>query len=141
MKGTYEQASIRAVADTHAAIWYLYADPRLSSAAYNFMEAVDAVGDHIAISSISFVEVMYLSEKGRIPATTFAGLLAELNRPGPVFIEVPVDVHVAQALSLVPRNEVPDMPDRLIAATAAALRVPVISRDGKIQLATVATIW
>ena len=33
------------------------------------------------------------------------------------------------------------MPDRIIAATALHLGVPVISRDGKIRASTVATIW
>ena len=34
-----------------------------------------------------------------------------------------------------------DMPDRIIAATALTLGVPVISRDSKIQLSSVSTIW
>jgi hypothetical protein len=33
------------------------------------------------------------------------------------------------------------MPDRIIAATALYLRVPVISRDYEIQLSGVDTIW
>ena len=105
------------------------------------MAAVDAGGDQIAMSSITFVEVVYLSEKGRIRATTFSGLRAELDRPDPVFVEAAVDVLVAQAMSLIARSDVPDMPDRIIAATALHLQVPVISRDGKIRLSSVPTIW
>jgi len=41
----------------------------------------------------------------------------------------------------VPRAEVPDMPDRIIAATALHLGLPLISRDRKIQLAGLQTIW
>lgn len=141
MSGLEARPPIRAVAETHAAIWYLFADPRLSPDAYTFMTAVDAGGDRIALSSITFVEVVYLSEKGRIRATTFSGLRAELDRPDPVFVEVAVDVHVAQAMSLIARSDVPDMPDRIIAATALHLQVPVISRDGKIRLSSVRTIW
>ena len=141
MSGPAARPRIRAVADTHAAIWYLFADPRLSPDAYTFMTAVDAGGDLIALSSITFVEVVYLSEKGRIHATTFGGMRGELDRPDPVFVEVVVDVQVAQAMSLIPRREVPDMPDRIIAATALHLQVPVISRDGKIRLSSVPTIW
>jgi PIN domain nuclease of toxin-antitoxin system len=33
------------------------------------------------------------------------------------------------------------MPDRIIAATALSLGVPVISRDGKIRTSAVETIW
>lgn len=33
--------TIRAVADTHALLWYLYNDPRLSKTAMAFMDAID----------------------------------------------------------------------------------------------------
>jgi PIN domain nuclease of toxin-antitoxin system len=48
---------------------------------------------------------------------------------------------VADAIEFVSRDEVPDLPDRIVAATAAALRVPLISRDGKIRASEVQTIW
>lgn len=41
----------------------------------------------------------------------------------------------------VDRRQVPDLPDRVIAATALHLSVPLISRDGKIRASGVATIW
>jgi predicted nucleic acid-binding protein len=39
------------------------------------------------------------------------------------------------------RSEIPDMPDRIIAATAIHLGVPVLSRDGRIRASSVRTIW
>jgi predicted nucleic acid-binding protein len=36
--------------------------------------------------------------------------------------------------------QIPDMPDRIIAATAVHLNVPLISRDGKIRVSGVNTI-
>jgi predicted nucleic acid-binding protein len=41
----------------------------------------------------------------------------------------------------VARSEVPDMPDRIISATAIYLKVPVISRDRRIRSANLNTIW
>ena len=41
----------------------------------------------------------------------------------------------------VARAEVPDMPDRMIAATALYLDVPVISRDSRILAASLKTVW
>jgi len=42
----------------------------------------------------------------------------------------------------VARAEVPDLPDRIIAATAVALKIPLVSRDAKIRSAAlVTTIW
>jgi predicted nucleic acid-binding protein len=37
--------------------------------------------------------------------------------------------------------EMADLPDRLIAATALPLRVPVISRDRRIQASALDTVW
>jgi PIN domain nuclease of toxin-antitoxin system len=41
----------------------------------------------------------------------------------------------------VPRADVPDMPDRIVAATAVYYGVPVISRDARIRASNVQTIW
>jgi len=45
------------------------------------------------------------------------------------------------AVRRVSRDEVPDMPDRIGGATALHLGVPVISRDSKIRVSSLATIW
>lgn len=54
---------------------------------------------------------------------------------------VPIDAAIARALAAVPRPEVPDMPDRIIAATAVHMGVPLVSRDHKIVASCVRTIW
>ena len=54
---------------------------------------------------------------------------------------VPFDETVAGYLHQVGRDQVPDMPDRIIAATALTLGAPLISRDRKIQVSSVTTIW
>jgi predicted nucleic acid-binding protein len=48
---------------------------------------------------------------------------------------------VAAAVELIDRNVVPDLPDRVIAATALSSRVALVSRDGKIRASQVRTIW
>jgi len=60
--------TIHAVADTHALLWYLYDDSKLSATATNLMDSIIAAGDQVAISSIVLAEVLYLTEKGRIHA-------------------------------------------------------------------------
>lgn len=132
---------VRAVADTHALHWYLYSDPRLSKAAKAAIDSAHYAGDQIGVSSISLIEIAYLAEKGRVPATAFDRIVALLNLPNGVFEEIQVEQQVADALRKVDRAQVPDMPDRIIAATALMLGVPVISRDGKIQSSVVTTIW
>jgi predicted nucleic acid-binding protein len=41
----------------------------------------------------------------------------------------------------IPRNVVADMPDRIIAATALHLGLPLITRDRHLQSAGIQTIW
>ena len=57
---------LKAVLDTHALIWYIYGDDRLSSLAQQKIKEIENEGDTIAFSSISLAEIVYLSEKGRI---------------------------------------------------------------------------
>lgn len=98
-------------------------------------------GDAIGVSPIRLVEIIYLAEKGRIQPQTFALVTAALRSSDSVLVEVPLDLDVAQALQRVPWDAVPDMPDRIIAATALHWQVPVISRDARIQAANLQTIW
>jgi PIN domain nuclease of toxin-antitoxin system len=132
---------LRAVADTHAVIWYIFADNRLSTTAQTTIENIATNGDKVAFSSITLAEIVYLSERGRIHSATLNRLLNAVDSEDAVLVEVPFDRDVAQAMRLVDRAEIPDLPDRIIAATAVHLGVPLISRDRKIQLSDVDTIW
>jgi PIN domain nuclease of toxin-antitoxin system len=132
---------IAAVADTHAALWYLYADPRLSHEAKAFFDQSAAQDHRIAISSISLVETVYLIDKGRIPYSVYADLCDVLGDPDHLFVEIVVSKSVSDALRNISRSEVPDMPDRIVAATALHLNVPIISRDRRIRASVLSTIW
>ena len=132
---------IAAVADTHAVIWYLAADSRLSATAKHTIEDAAQKGKQIAISTITLVEIVYLVEKDRIPAGRFTQLMAALDDPESVLTEVALTPSIARTLSRIDREQVPDMPDRIIAATGLQIGVPVISRDGKISGSGIQTIW
>jgi PIN domain nuclease of toxin-antitoxin system len=132
---------IAGVADTHTALWYLFNDGRLSVAAGDFIDRAAAAGSQIVVSSISIAEIVYLIEKNRLPANAYADLKAALDDPDHVFKEAPFTVEIVDAMKQVPRADVPDMPDRIVAATAIYFDVPVVSRDGKINASNVQTIW
>lgn len=129
------------VVDTHAVIWYLFDDARLSLRAKEAIEQVASDGGHVALSSISLIEIVYLTEKRRIPAATMPRLLSVLYREDALLHEVPVDSRIAQAMTEIERDVIPDMPDRIIAATALTLGVPLVSRDGKIRQSNLVTLW
>ena len=80
---------ILAVADTHAALWYLFGDPRLSARAKTFIDQAAAGRSSIEISPISVAEIVYLIEKNRLPASAFDDLRTALDNPNHVFNEAP----------------------------------------------------
>ncbi len=132
---------IAGIADTHTAIWHLFDDARLSTGARAFIEQAANSRRKIAISSISLAEVVYLVEKSRLPSSAFDDLTRALTDPEHVFTEAVFTSAVVQSMRLVSRAEVPDMPDRIIAATAVYFEAPVLSRDKRIRAAKLKTIW
>jgi PIN domain nuclease of toxin-antitoxin system len=133
--------TIAGVADTHTALWYLYGDSRLSKRAKIFIDDDAAAARKIAVSAISLAEVVYLVEKKRVPASAYQDLRSALSDPDHVFVEEPLSADVVEVMRSIPREDVPDMPDRIVAATAIYFRAPVISRDGQIRASSVQTIW
>ena len=91
---------IAAVADTHAIIWYLYADARLSLTAKQTIDQAVNAGKLIMISAITPVEMVYLIEKGRIAAEALTRLAAMLNDSSLPIDQYPVDLSVARTLRL-----------------------------------------
>ena len=132
---------IAAVADTHAALWFLFGDPRLSTAAKSVFDLAAKGRKKIALAPISLAEIVYLVEKRRLPVTAFDDLRAALGNPNHVLEEAVFTGDVIAFMREIPRDAVPDMPDRIVAATALYYGVPVVSRDGRIRASAVGTIW
>ncbi len=130
-----------AVLDTHAAIWYLLDTQNLSQKVFSMIDAASATGVPTYISAVSLVEVVYLVERGRIAGDAFDRFAHELSRDTPAFRVFPLDYNIASALRSVPRDVVPDMPDRIIAATALHLGLPLVTRDRRLHAAGIQTIW
>jgi PIN domain nuclease of toxin-antitoxin system len=132
---------IRAIADTHALIWYLFDDKRLSRTAKQFMDNAAKNGEQIGYSAISVIEIVYLVEKNKIKPQTLERLLDATGAGDAALVEIPVTGQLANKMRSVSRVSIPDMPDRIIAATGLSLNIPIISRDGKIKASKIKTIW
>ena len=132
---------IAAVADTHTAIWYVYEDDRLSLQAKQTIDDSTEQGIYVGVSVISLVEIVYLIEKQRLATETLPRMLRTLRNPDEVLMELPIDGEIVAHLQQIPRDQIPDLPDRVIAGTALLYGVPLISRDRKIQAAHIHTIW
>jgi predicted nucleic acid-binding protein len=116
-------------------------DARLSRGASAFIETTIASGDRIGVSAISFAAMVYLIRRKRIPATALEDLLAAIGDPKNVLQQIAFDDVIAVNMRRVSRDEVPDLPDRIIAATAQFFGVPVLRRYGRIRAADIKTIW
>jgi PIN domain nuclease of toxin-antitoxin system len=107
----------------------------------DLIDKAAAARNRIVVSAISLAEIVYLIEKNRLPARAYAGMKAALDDPDHGFKEAPFTVEIVDAMKQVPRADVPDMPDRIVAATAVYFDIPVLSRDGKIHASNVRIIW
>ena len=126
------------VVDTHALVWYLAADRRLSAVARAILENEHAV---LVIPTIVLAELRHLIAKKRVN-THFDAVLTELRRDRRVIIHT-FDLTCVERLD--PRL---DLHDGAIVATAIARRdllgedVALITRDAEIrQSGLVRTVW
>lgn len=129
------------VLDTHATVWYLTAPNKLSPAALHAIRGATHAGEPLYVPSISMVEVVYLVERGRLSAAAFTKLLDAIDSAESALTVAPLDSGVADAVRRVPREMVPDMPDRIIAATALHLGLPLVTRDQRIRASGIEAIW
>ncbi len=117
------------VTDTHAIIWHLVNDRRLSSRARQ-----------VFTPSIVVVEAVYLAERQRIDSTTLAQLLALSEESPTNYQVVPLDLEVIQALRTTDRTLVPELPDRIIVATALLHDLQLVTRDSAIATAGIVDV-
>lgn len=130
------------IIDTHTSIWYFANSPEISVLATQTIDNAVANGDAVILSAISIVEIIYLIDKGKLFPQNLNRLIQYLKLPNSSFVIQDLTEDIAQTLAQIPRSIVPDMPDRIIAATALHLNLPLVTKDRKIQaLQNINTIW
>ena len=126
------------LADTVAIVRHLRNHPALGAEATRILREADAGLHRIALSGITLMEVLYLSEAGRIdvPLTELVSIVSRSRN----YEIVPVDADVV--IAAIGIDDVPDLHDRIIVATALHLGVPILTGDRVIAASShVQTIW
>ena len=128
--------------DTHALLWWITADPRLSKRAAR--EIAHARG--VLVSPISLWEVATLVRKQRIrlDRDLFRWIVDVIARND--VTEAPLTATAAAAAGLLGESFGGDVADRLLYATARELAVPIVTKDEGIRAfarasGDVRTIW
>jgi PIN domain nuclease of toxin-antitoxin system len=127
------------VTDTHALIWHLTGDPRLSAEARRVFQNTDQGRETVHIPCILLFELSYLFEKKKVGVNI--GNVVSLLRSSSNYRVEPMYVSVIQQSLSLSRADVPDPWDRLIAGTAIHLGFPLITRDQDLQSSGIKTLW
>ncbi len=130
------------VIDTNIVVWYFSGPQLRSESAQSAIVASQQSGETIYVSAITIVELIYLNERNRIATEVLDKLLEALDDATTAFELADLSRGVADELANIERTIVADMPDRIVAATALYLGVPLVTSDGNLRrLSNVETIW
>ncbi len=130
------------VLDTHALIWWVNGDKRLSQKAIKAIRKELSGEGQVMISAITAWEIAMLVAKGRLALTMDIDdwLKTVASVEGVSF--VPVDNDLAVQSVRLPGAFHPDPADRLIVALARRYSVALVTADAKIKdYQYVKTIW
>jgi PIN domain nuclease of toxin-antitoxin system len=119
----------RYVCDTQCLLWYVTRDRRLPKIARTAFEQAKEGVAQILVPSIVLVEVVFLAERQRVPRPILAQLMALSDMPSAGICVIPLDLTVARAVADFGPSAVPELADRIIAATAGALNLPLLTTD------------
>jgi PIN domain nuclease of toxin-antitoxin system len=117
------------LADTETIIHYLLAPTRLCPVALETLSAAERTG-RLFVSAITLVEVRFEIEAGRLPQGVWDRLRKAVADPRRPLTVLPVDTAVADVLDQVSPSDHPTVPGRIIAATAVAHELRVVSGAG-----------
>ena len=126
---------MRLLLDTHALVWWLTNNPRLSSAA---RVAVAAPSNVVYVSSCSGYEIAYKHQRGRL-AVALPHPLADLVRRQR-FAMLPVTVEHAEAAGRLPGPH-RDPWDRLLIAQAQIEALAIVTVDQVFAIYGVPVLW
>ena len=126
------------IADTHALLWWFTDSPKIGSNASEIFEKCEK-GEHVIfVPSIVIAEALSIFDKKRI-SFNFKALFKHISTSDN-FVIIALDYQVLQ--KMIDLQDIPELHDKIIAATAKYLNLPIITKDEILQnLVSVKTIW
>lgn len=123
-------------------VGYVRDDPQLSPTAARTLDTTTAADESIIVPAVTLIELRYLVEKGKFSEADFVEFTGVLTPADSPFVVAPIDEELALRVGDIPRDMVGDPWDRMIAATALTLEVPLVTRDANLHaLKAPAVIW
>lgn len=116
------------VLDTHAWLWWIDEDPRLSAHAH----AAIASSDQLVVSAISAWELGTLERLGRLKLTPDSRIWVRRALAGSRIVPEPVTSDIGVLAGALPAPFPGDPADRIIYATAVARGAPLVTGDRRI---------
>jgi PIN domain nuclease of toxin-antitoxin system len=132
--------SLLILLDTNVVLWVAFDADRLSKKAKNTIEEARRTGQGVAISDMTLLEVAMLASKNRIPLdVSLESFLSQLEIR---FSVLPMNAQICACAFALPSTYFKDPADRIIAGTALAKGLTLITADREIRKSgVVPTIW
>ena len=125
---------MRVLLDTHAFLWWVLEDPRLSAGARSVIAAPDT---DVVVSAVSAWEIAIKIAIGKLSLPKGADIAAELAHSG--FLALPVEIeHAENVRSLPPLHRDPF--DRLLVAQARVEGLTLVTVDRQLSAYGIAVV-
>lgn len=131
------------VLDTHALVWWVANDSRLSDGAYEAIaDELDSPRSQIFFSAITAWEIAILEQRGRLVLSMELDEWLHTVKSVEGVDVIPLSDQVAVESTRLPGDFHKDPADRFIVALARQLNAPLLTADRKIRdYPHVRTIW
>src|SRR5262245_37871494 len=120
------------VTDTHSLIWHLSQPRKLSAEIRQVFQKADQGQAQILAPSIVLIEMIFIGDRQRIPASLVNRLFKIDEAADAAYQIIPLSKAVAVTARDFGPAVIPELADRIIAATARYLDLPLLTSDTSI---------